>query len=330
MNKMVLLLGLLLVFGFQSSEGNTPPEVTNVLAAQQAHTGLVDITYDLNDIESDSLFITLLYSLDGGASFENECITVWGDVGSGVPTGPGRTATWDAATDVPDYQSEDFVIRVYADDSGGSAGSWIDDFTSFNEAQYMLFGTDENCAIWDQASQAFRLVYDQIWVGGRIVFDEMLPSTSFVASFDFKVAGTHNSDGLIFVWTLVPDSPIGIGGSLDWNVDAQGFGVEIDFYGGGNDPTYSDHVSLGRDGINNIEAWAYLPGGDYSLDDGNWHSLQVMNTSGNLVVFIDDVQALSHQILDYNMPEAYFRISATTGTFSGNVWIDNVNVSGSR
>lgn len=100
--------------------GNTQPEVTNVMAVQRPHTALVDVTFDLFDADGDLLHVTLWYSLDGGGSWDHQCMTVWGDVGPGIVAGEGLSATWDAGVDLANHVEQQFWIRVYADDGGGS------------------------------------------------------------------------------------------------------------------------------------------------------------------------------------------------------------------
>ena len=96
--------------------GNFPPEVYNVSGVQRAHTALIDVTFDIIDIDFDAVHVSLWYSVDGGVSWDQECVTVSGDVGPGVVPAAGLTATWDAGVDFPDFINNQFSIRVYADD----------------------------------------------------------------------------------------------------------------------------------------------------------------------------------------------------------------------
>jgi len=98
---------------------NTQPEVLNVSAVQRAHTALIDLTFDIVDADGDAVHVSLWYSTDGGVSWDQECVTVSGDVGASVSPGTGLTATWDAGVDFPDYINSEFSIRIYADDGSG-------------------------------------------------------------------------------------------------------------------------------------------------------------------------------------------------------------------
>ncbi len=98
---------------------NTQPEVLNVSAVQRAFTGFIDLTFDIVDADGDAVHVSLWYSTDGGVSWDQECVTVSGDVGAGVVPGTGLNATWDAGVDFPDYINTEFSMRVYADDGSG-------------------------------------------------------------------------------------------------------------------------------------------------------------------------------------------------------------------
>ncbi len=126
MKRMYTILGLSLLFAVPVL-ANTRPVVSNVTALQRSHTALVDVTYDIADADGDPVHVTLWYSLDGGGSWDNECITLSGDVGAGIMPGTGLSATWDAGADVADLINQQFLLRVYADD-GASVEIWAEDF----------------------------------------------------------------------------------------------------------------------------------------------------------------------------------------------------------
>jgi hypothetical protein len=117
---------------------NTPPVVSNVVAVQRPHTALVDVTYDVADADGDALYVTMWYSLDGGVSWDNQCVTVSGDVGEGVPPGTGHSATWDAGADAVDVIDGQFTLRVYADDGGSYL--WTEGFEHGCPAGWTLNG----------------------------------------------------------------------------------------------------------------------------------------------------------------------------------------------
>ncbi|MFA6631667.1 MAG: hypothetical protein WCU90_05160 [Kiritimatiellia bacterium] len=75
------------------------PAVTNVRAAQRPGTGLVDITYDLADVDTGMLSVSLSVSTNGGFTYFSPTSTVSGDV-QGVACGTDRTMVWNAAVEL--------------------------------------------------------------------------------------------------------------------------------------------------------------------------------------------------------------------------------------
>ncbi|MCP4290675.1 MAG: formylglycine-generating enzyme family protein [bacterium] len=92
-----------------------PPEVTNVVAIQRARTSLVDVTFDVSEGGGSDVEISLWYSMDDGDTWDNECMTVSGDVGPDISPGIGLRVTWDVGVDLPDFVRPGFAIRVHAD-----------------------------------------------------------------------------------------------------------------------------------------------------------------------------------------------------------------------
>ena len=123
---------------------NSQPVVSNVVAVQRPHTALVDVTFDLADADGDAMHVTLWYSLDDGVTWGNQCVTVTGDVGDGILSGTGHSATWDAGADVADFYSKQFSLRVYADD--GIPSLWAEDFEQGCPGGWTLEG-DWECGV---------------------------------------------------------------------------------------------------------------------------------------------------------------------------------------
>ncbi|HDG68120.1 MAG TPA: hypothetical protein ENG11_03120, partial [candidate division Zixibacteria bacterium] len=81
-------------------------------------TDTVYIVYDL--IADTAQNVVLWCSSDGGANWDVPCTTLSGAVGNGIEPGESLVIIWDAGTDVPGYEGEDWVFRVDVADSGGS------------------------------------------------------------------------------------------------------------------------------------------------------------------------------------------------------------------
>jgi hypothetical protein len=111
---LVLLLTLLStpVFG-------AVPLVENVTFAQRTDgSKLVDITYDVSDVDGDLLAITVHISHDGGATWDFPVLNLTGEVGQGIAPGTGRTIVWDAGLMPEPVVGESFRIRILASDEG--------------------------------------------------------------------------------------------------------------------------------------------------------------------------------------------------------------------
>lgn len=94
------------------------PVVSNVSSVQEsdgAGATRVRVTYDLASPNGDAA-VALLYSMDGGATFDPATSTT-GDIGAGVSPGTGLVIDWAVAADLPGEQIVGgFVLRVLAED----------------------------------------------------------------------------------------------------------------------------------------------------------------------------------------------------------------------
>lgn len=100
---------------------NSPPVVSNITAAQrQDASKLVDIYYDLTDVDGDNCTVWAAISDNNGVSWTVPALTFTGDVGAIVPPGIGKHTIWDAGADIPGKVGN-FKARVYADDGKGPA-----------------------------------------------------------------------------------------------------------------------------------------------------------------------------------------------------------------
>jgi len=95
------------------------PVVSAIQASQRVGTTgagtVVDITYDLEDVDSDSADITIEVSDDGGVTFDVPAATFTGDVGR-VVMGAGKALAWQAGLDVPEVYWEECQVKVIAND----------------------------------------------------------------------------------------------------------------------------------------------------------------------------------------------------------------------
>ncbi|GEM_PF-326414 len=96
------------------------PIVYNANIAQRTDgSKIVDINYSLDDADNDLCTISLLYSTDGGATFnvfpnpEN----LNGDLGDNIVCGSGKHITWNAGAESIDYDTDTFSLRILAEDN---------------------------------------------------------------------------------------------------------------------------------------------------------------------------------------------------------------------
>ena len=101
------------------------PVVTNISALQRVGTKLVDISYNVT-ADTPTVQIYLEISNDGGQTFTVPAVSTSGAVGAGVPTGTGKTITWDAGVDWNGRNSSQLRFKVIADDL-------LPDLTDFTE-----------------------------------------------------------------------------------------------------------------------------------------------------------------------------------------------------
>ncbi|MHC4697977.1 MAG: formylglycine-generating enzyme family protein [Planctomycetota bacterium] len=117
--KVAMLVALVLGTGVSLSVAGaqSAPEVTNVTAAQRTDgSKLVDIAYDLADLDGDPCTVTVLVSDDGGNTWDVPAVSFTGDLGAGVTPAAGKAIVWDCAADLPGAYGTNCKVRVCADD----------------------------------------------------------------------------------------------------------------------------------------------------------------------------------------------------------------------
>jgi formylglycine-generating enzyme required for sulfatase activity len=126
--------------GASAARANNPPVVSNVTAAQRGGASrLVDIYYDLTDVDGDACTVWAEVSSDGGATFIVPAGSFTGAVGTNITPEAGKRIIWDAGEDIPGAVLTNAKVRVYADDLRGLApmvligGGWFNMGDPWNE-----------------------------------------------------------------------------------------------------------------------------------------------------------------------------------------------------
>ncbi|HRI47051.1 MAG TPA: FISUMP domain-containing protein [Ignavibacteriaceae bacterium] len=105
---------------------NTAPVVSNVdFNMRNDGSNIVDITYDVNDVDGQTMTVTIAASSDGGATWNLPITQVTGAVGSGITNGTGKAIVWNAGAEIPNFYSATVQIRITADDGVFPCGSQI-------------------------------------------------------------------------------------------------------------------------------------------------------------------------------------------------------------
>lgn len=120
MNQLKILLFILLIgTATPLLMANLPPVVSNATAQQRTDgSKIVDIYFDVEDAESDTLTITLSVSDDESATFtiSPDSTNLSGDIGYGVIPGTGRHIIWSAGDETQIFDASTFVFKITADD----------------------------------------------------------------------------------------------------------------------------------------------------------------------------------------------------------------------
>ena len=95
---------------------NVPPIITNARVQQVPNTTLVEILYDLEDLDGDLMTIAIEMSSDGGETFNVPAESFSGDVGLNISSGFDKRIIWYAGIDMPHVLGVDYVARVTGDD----------------------------------------------------------------------------------------------------------------------------------------------------------------------------------------------------------------------
>ncbi len=91
------------------------PVVSNVRGVQRPGTKLIDITYDLSDSSSATVFVSI--QLFAGST-ALPAFSLSGDVGAGVTPGFNKKITWNAGQDWNRQYTTQGKVRIIADDLG--------------------------------------------------------------------------------------------------------------------------------------------------------------------------------------------------------------------
>jgi hypothetical protein len=126
MRDLMIVLVILFNLSFLYAQ-NTAPEVTNVTFIQRGDGSfIVDVYYDLNDADGDTMSVMMLVSADSGSSWNFSCDSISGDIGCNILSGSGKHIVWDYGSEHPETYGDQFRLKIYADDSNYEKGKVTD------------------------------------------------------------------------------------------------------------------------------------------------------------------------------------------------------------
>jgi formylglycine-generating enzyme required for sulfatase activity len=101
---------------------SSAPTVWDVFVNERVDgSGIVDISYDLEDVDSPILTVTLEASEDGGATWDFPITQVSGDIGDGISPGTGKLASWAFSDEHPGMYGTAYQVKVIAEDGSFQA-----------------------------------------------------------------------------------------------------------------------------------------------------------------------------------------------------------------
>ncbi|MEN8193597.1 MAG: FISUMP domain-containing protein [Bacteroidota bacterium] len=93
------------------------PTVENVTFTQRTDDSfIVDVYYDVNDSDGDTMTISMQVSDDDGDTWDFSCNNITGDVGPGIISGTGKHIIWDFGAEHPETFGDQFRVKILADD----------------------------------------------------------------------------------------------------------------------------------------------------------------------------------------------------------------------
>jgi len=126
MKTTILFSLIFFLYSFGLAQNNVP-EVTNVTFNQRTDGSfIVDVYYDLNDADGDTMLVTMQVSEDSGATWNFACDSISGDVGADILSDAGKHIVWDFGAEHPQIFGNLFRIRIIADDHVLAMGTVTD------------------------------------------------------------------------------------------------------------------------------------------------------------------------------------------------------------
>ena len=309
------------------------PTVTNVQAHQwQDASRKVTIEYTLTDPDSETVYVSVAISNDGGSTYSITPASITGDIGR-VRPGGRRTIIWDAKADYPTAVWSSCKAEVTACES-----AFIVDYFDTDSGLWDYVGTVANVdtgakypgsAYLDATNGCLVLTSNSDHQAGVIWLKQDIRAPC-VVEFRYGAGGGSGADGLVFMFYKNRNyEPCDGGGlafvTLPGPTAVAGYGIEFDNYDNGNqyggDPS-GNHIALLKDRVGDHLANRY----DTRTEDNQWHTASVEIGTSSVSVRVDGELVIDWQ---GTIDRTYggFGFGASTASFNNWHVIDNVRVS---
>ncbi|UCG15414.1 MAG: fibronectin type III domain-containing protein [Phycisphaerales bacterium] len=163
----------------------TPPDVVDVSAAERPDaSGLVDMYYELQDVNADDCLITLEISNDAGTTWTVPTASATGDIGSGILPAEDLHIVWDPGVDAPGQTGCSFGARVTADDGTSGTGTGESATFCLDDAPPEPPGVDEvRVGQLVITGDVIDEMDDEIWqITGNVMVNDILRVTGTVTA----------------------------------------------------------------------------------------------------------------------------------------------------
>lgn len=156
----------------------------------------------------------------------------------------------------------------------------------------------------------------------------VLPLSIFdlTIEFDYRIGGGTGADGFVILFANEIKSIGTSGGSEDTalgtNIDENTYGIEFDTFRNAYDPL-RNHIALIKGSIKNHLVYTTIN----KLNDDTFHHAVATWKNESLTLTVDGIQMIQANNVTFNMP-FYFGFSASTGTYTDEHQIRNINVNG--
>jgi uncharacterized protein (TIGR02145 family) len=126
MRTLILFSILLLNISFLFAQNNAP-EVTNVTFSQRSDGSfIVDVYYDLNDADGDTMSVLMLVSDDAGESWNFSCDSITGAYRRNILSGSCKHIVWNYGSEHPETYGDQYRVKIISDDGKFETGTVAD------------------------------------------------------------------------------------------------------------------------------------------------------------------------------------------------------------